>query len=46
MKNESSKSVLVELRAYNDNVEAYIAKGVLESNGIVCILNNEIMSSV
>lgn len=46
MKNESSKSVLVELRAYSDNVEAYIAKGVLESNGIVCILNNEIMSSV
>lgn len=46
MNNGSGQSMLVVLRTFSDNVEAYIAKGVLESNGIVCILNDEIMSSV
>lgn len=30
---------------YND-VEAYILKGVLETNGIPCVINNELMSTV
>ncbi len=39
-------SDLVLLNEYYSDAEAYIAKGVLETNGIPCIINNEIMSSV
>lgn len=37
---------LIVIREFSNDIEAHIAKGVLESNGIACILNNEIMSSV
>lgn len=37
---------LVLLKEYYSDAEAYIDKGVLETNGIPCIINNEIMSSV
>lgn len=39
-------SELVLLKEYYSDAEAYIDKGVLETNGIPCIINNEIMSSV
>lgn len=39
-------SDLVLLNEYYSDAEAYIAKGVLETNGIPCVINNEIMSSV
>ena len=31
---------------YYSDADAYIAKGVLETNGVPCIINNEIMSTV
>lgn len=37
---------LVVIREFANDFEAHIARGVLESNGIACIINNEIMSSV
>lgn len=37
---------LILLDTYYSDVDAYIAKGVLETNGIPCVINNEIMSSV
>lgn len=37
---------LILLNTYYSDAEAYIAKGVLETNGIPCIINNEIISSV
>lgn len=37
---------LILLNTYYSDADAYIAKGVLETNGIPCIINNEIMSSV
>lgn len=37
---------LILLNTYYSDVDAYIAKGVLETNGIPCVINNEIMSSV
>jgi len=37
---------LILFGTYYSDVDAYIAKGVLETNGIPCIINNEIMSSV
>lgn len=40
------ESSLVLLNEYYSDAEAYIAKGVLETNGIPCVINNEIMSSV
>lgn len=45
MKKEHN-SELVLLKEYYSDAEAYIDKGVLETNGIPCIINNEIMSSV
>lgn len=42
----SSHSTLVTLNVYNSDVDAHIAKGLLESNGIKCIIDNEIMSSI
>lgn len=45
MKKEQN-SELVLLKEYYSDAEAYIDKGVLETNGIPCIINNEIMSSV
>ena len=45
MKKEHESS-LVLLNEYYSDAEAYIAKGVLETNGIPCVINNEIMSSV
>ena len=37
---------LVVLNVYSSDVEANIAKGVLETNGIPAIIDNEIFSSV
>lgn len=36
----------VIIREYATGFEAHVAKGVLESNGVICVINNEIMSSV
>ena len=41
-----SHSTLVTLNVYNSDAEAHIAKGLLEANGIRCIIDNEIMSSI
>ncbi len=38
-------SDIVLLKEFGDIAEAYIAKGVLETNGVPCIVDNEIMSS-
>ena len=46
MNTHSSHSTLVTLKVYNSDAEAYIAKGLLESNGIKCIVDNEIMSTI
>ena len=46
MNTHSSHSTLVTLNVYNSDAEAYIAKGLLESNGIKCIVDNEIMSTI
>ena len=46
MNTHSSHSTLVTLNVYNSDAEAYIAKGLLESNGIKCIIDNEIMSTI
>ena len=43
MKNQQS---LIILREFDNVVEAHIARGVLESNGVECILNNEAISSI
>lgn len=37
---------LVIFDTYVNDADAYIAKGVLETNGIPCVINNEIFSSV
>ena len=37
---------IILLQTFASDADAYIAKGVLETNGIPCIINNEIMSSV
>ena len=36
----------IVIREFATDIEAHIAKGVLESNGVVCVLENEIISSV
>ena len=38
-------SDLVVFGTYYSDADAYIAKGVLETNGVPCIINNEIMST-
>ncbi|MDE6115657.1 DUF2007 domain-containing protein [Barnesiella sp. WM24] len=40
------KDELVVFDTYTSDADAYIAKGVLETNGVPCIINNEIFSSV
>ena len=37
---------LVVFNSYVNDADAYIAKGVLETNGVPRIINNEIFSSV
>ena len=37
---------LVVFGRYYSDADAYMVKGVLETNGVPCIINNEIMSSV
>lgn len=39
-------SDIVLLKEFGDIAEAYIVKGVLETNGVLCIVDNEILSSV
>lgn len=36
----------IVIREYATDFEAHLAKGALESNGVICVINNEIMSSV
>ena len=43
---KQEENALVMLRAFSNVVDAHIALGVLQSNGIECILNNENMSSI
>lgn len=43
-KEDDEKWIIFNL--YDDPVEANIAKGVLETNDIPCVIMNEIMSSV
>ncbi|MDD2960984.1 MAG: DUF2007 domain-containing protein [Muribaculaceae bacterium] len=37
---------LVVFKIYDDPINANIEKGVLETNGVKCMLSNEIMSNV
>lgn len=37
---------LVVLGEYGNDIEANIVKGVLETNGVPCVITNEILSSV
>lgn len=37
---------LIVLKEFYSDADAHIAKGVLDSEGIPCIINNEIFSSV
>lgn len=46
MKDTYDNDELVIFNAYTNDADAYIAKGVLETNGVPCIINNEIFSSV
>lgn len=43
---EQNDNALVLLNVYNNAIDAHIAYGVLQSNGIACVLNNENMSSI
>ncbi|MCH5319548.1 MAG: DUF2007 domain-containing protein [Paramuribaculum sp.] len=45
-KQRESPDELVLLRTFSTDWEAYIAKGVLENEGIPSIVNNEIMSGI
>lgn len=42
----NNEEQLIVLREFSSDVEAHIALGVLQSNGVECVLNNEILSSV
>lgn len=44
MANKDTEIVLLE--EFVNLADAHIAKGVLETNGVPCIIDNEIMSSV
>lgn len=37
---------LVLYKTYYNDADAYIDKGVLETNGVPCVITNEIISSV
>ena len=37
---------LVLFGEYETDAEAYITKGVLESNGIPCVIHNELMANI
>ena len=37
---------LVLFDTFSDNADAYIAKGVLETNGIPCVINGQLMSTL
>ena len=40
------EDTLVLLRVYSNAIDAHIARGVLQSNGVMCVLNDENMSSI
>ncbi|MBR2867236.1 MAG: DUF2007 domain-containing protein [Alistipes sp.] len=42
----NSADTLVALREYNNTVQAEIAKSMLDSAGICCVLHGEYMSSI
>lgn len=45
-KTESVLDELVVLDKFTDLTEAYIIKGMLETNGIPCVVNGGVLSSV
>lgn len=45
MENKNDNA-LVLLRVFSNAIDAHIAYGVLQTNGIECVLNNENMSSI
>lgn len=45
-KNEAMLDELVVLDKFTDLAEAYIVKGMLETNGIPCIVDGGVLSSV
>ncbi len=46
MKKSDKGDDLIIFDTYTSDTDAYIAKGVLETHGVHCIINNEIMSNV
>jgi hypothetical protein len=46
MPSKDDKNDLALFGTYYSDAEAYIAKGVLETNGVPCAITNEIISSV
>ncbi len=37
---------LVEFDSYTNIADAYIAKGILETNGVPCVINGQLMSTL
>lgn len=37
---------LVEFDSYTNIADAYIAKGILETNGVQCVINGQLMSTL
>ena len=46
MDDNMNNEVLVVLGEYPSDIDANIVKGVLETNGVRCIITNEIISSL
>ena len=46
MKKNDNPDELILFNAYPTDADAYIAKGVLETNDIPCIVENEIMATM
>lgn len=43
---DENKDDIVLFKEYARDAEAYMDKGVLETNGVPCVLDNEIMSNI
>ena len=37
---------LVKIGSYPDSISAHMVKGVLSTNGVECVLSNDVMSSI
>lgn len=46
MESISPHDNLVVLNEYESSTQAYLDKGLLEANGIMCVINNEIFSNI